>query len=289
MRIADSSLGTPVVGIVGTESKDSQGEILDVAGADIEELKSGRGVWNSDHRNGFADVVGRIIDAKKIFGPEDCDNERERAFYEKVKAPIILASGYLFDRDGDHRAAKAVGAILRNQSRVGSALQMKASVEGGVIERGEKDKHILKRTKIQRVALTFSPANTSTLIETTALLKSATEKWETDLIKSLIPYAVDNVPCFREISDTATLLSICEKARKIKTLTKALSIGFEIPTVNSTGMNALMAPKISNSFNYISCGDCGKEQIFHKNQVKCRNCKKSFSFDGILDALKHKI
>jgi hypothetical protein len=282
IKIADLRLGTPVMGIVATEIKDSQGEILDVRGADISDLQEGKGVWNSDHRNGFQDVVGRVLDAKKIFGPDDCANEKERELYDKVKSPLIIASGYLFDQDGDHRAAKAVAAILKNQARADSPLKLKASVEGGVIKRDDHDKNILKQTKVQRVALTFSPANSTTLIETPLLIKSAPQEWELDLIKSLKPVEGE-VPCFTDITKAMDLAKIKEKVGKIQTLVKAMSVGFDIPGPNSVGLPALMS---NNIIKYATCGECGKDQVFHKNQIKCRGCKKNFPFDQLAELSK---
>ena len=228
-RISD--YGTPIDGVVAAQVLDSQGEILDVKGADISELEAGKGVWNSDHRNAFPDVVGRIVHARKIFGPEDCEDDRQKYFWNQFKSPIIYAKGYLFDKDGEHRAAQAVSAILRNQSRTDSPLKMKASVEGGIIERGKTNTNILKRTKITKVALTLTPANHSTLIETSELAKSS-RPGDAALISEYVHFAKDSVPAFVENPADR----IAYKVEKIASLTKALVSGLKKNTTNDEAL-----------------------------------------------------
>ena len=282
MKLPDAKLGLPIWGIVGSEKRDIQGEILDVSGADISDLQSGLGVWNSDHRNGFHDVVGRVTDAKKIFGPEDCKDEMELQFWNKVKAPLILASGYLYDQDGEHRGAQAVSAILRNQMRADSPLKLRASVEGGVVERGEKDSRILKRTKISRVALTFQPANNTTLIETPALTKSISKKDE-ELIKSLVPFISEDVPSFIDIADEIMVNRIQQNIKTIHLLSKALTAGYGggSPTSQTGGLVLQSEGPVKREFSYVSCPECGKDQVHHAYQTKCRHCSKAFPFETL--------
>jgi ribosomal protein S27E len=276
----DKDLGTPIDGIVASELRDSQGESLSVVGADISELEAGRGYWNSDHRNAFPDVVGRITKAKKIFTESDCEDDRQRHYWQKVKSPFIYAAGYVFDKDGEHRAAQAVAAILRNQSRADSPLKLKASVEGGVLERGKEDPRTLKRTKITKVALTFSPSNAGTLIESPRLMKSAAPSSDRELLESLIPMARLEVPTFIEAPE----YKIRTKFEKINSLMKALIAGYGGGTpISATGGQVLQTESLDSgkSFRYIDCEHCGKEQPYLKYQVKCRNCGKSFAFDSL--------
>ena len=220
----DRNLGAPIDGVVASEIRDTQGEVLDVKGADISDLVSGKGYWNSDHRNNFTDIVGRITFAKKIFNIDDCENDRQRYFYNKLKSPIIYASGYIFDQDGEHENAKAVAAILRNQARTDSPLKLKASVEGGVIERGKDTRH-LKRTKISRVALTFVPANQNTLIETPQLQKNAIPG-DMELVKSLVPFAKMDAPSFIEVAGAlSSIESLRKRIEQINGMAKALTAG----------------------------------------------------------------
>lgn len=205
---------------IGSELKDSQGETLSVEGADISDLQSGNGRWNDNHGKGFFNSLGRVTFAKKIFGPEDIEDERQQYYWDKVKSPYIYAKGYLFNDDDDHYNAKAAAAILKNLNKTDAPLKIKASVEGGVVSRGVKDPSYLARTKIHSVALTFTPANNATLVEPLSLKKSDTSFEESELIKSVIPLAKNNVPSFIDISNELRLLKIKDNVYKINSLVK---------------------------------------------------------------------
>lgn len=277
-------------GILGSQLRDTQGEILDIKGCDISELEAGRGYVNDGHSNKLPDILGRITRAKKVFGPEDCETERERFYWNKIKAPFIFGEGILFDDEGEHRSAKAAAAILRHQHKHDPALVLKASVEGGIIERGDKDERLLKRTKLKGVAFTYSPANNATLIQGLDLKKSSS--WEADepLIKSLIPLAQTNVPSFIEVADAISEVKIRRNIEKIAELTKALTAGYGggSPT-EATGGQVLQSEAFdtkpidtkSGGFKYITCSECGKEQPYVKFQVRCRKCSKAFPMDTL--------
>lgn len=182
-----------------SQLRDTQGEMLNVEGADITELELGKGRLNDNHGKGFFNCLGKVTTAKKIFKAEDCDDDRQRYYWEKVKSPYIYVRGVLFD-DEDHPNAKAAAAILRNIHKTDCPLKVKASVEGGVVSRGISDPALLARTKIHSVALTFVPANQATLVEPLNLEKSEVDA-EADmiLIKSVLHLAETNVPSFRHI------------------------------------------------------------------------------------------
>lgn len=210
----------------GSELKDTQGETLSIEGADISELQAGRGRLNDDHGKGFFNSLGKITEAKKIFKSEDCDNERHRYYWEKIKAPYIYVAGELYNNE-DHPNAKAAAAILRNIHREDVPLKLRASVEGGVISRGISDPTRLAQTKIHSVALTFTPANNATLVEPLNLDKSS-QNWEADqqLIKSVMHLAETNIPSFRHIERHASANTIIENINKIQELAK--TVGLEI-------------------------------------------------------------
>ena len=182
-----------------SQLRDTQGEMLNVEGADITELELGKGRLNDNHGKGFFNCLGKVTAAKKIFKAEDCDDDRQRYYWEKVKSPYIYVKGVLFD-DEDHPNAKAAAAILRNIHKTDCPLKIKASVEGGVVSRGLSDPALLARTKIHSIALTFVPANQATLVEPLNLDKSEVDA-DADfiLIKSVLHLAETNVPSFRHI------------------------------------------------------------------------------------------
>jgi len=214
--------------IAGSQLRDTQGEMLSVEGADISELEAGKGRLNDNHGKGFFNSIGRITGAKKIFKRDDCENERQEYYWDKVKAPYIYVKGYLYD-DEDHPNARAAAAILRNIHKADTPLQLKASVEGGVLSRGISDSSLLARTKIHSVALTFTPANNNTLIEPISLNKSEiNEVADMLLIKSVLHLAETNVPSFRHIVRDASATKVQNNLYKLVDLMKELGIEGDI-------------------------------------------------------------
>lgn len=212
----------------GSQLRDTQGEMLSVEGADISELLAGRGRINADHGKGFYNCLGTITGAKKIFKREDCENQRQEYYWDKIKAPYVYVKARLFD-DEDHSHAKAAAAIIRNIHKTDLPLKMKASVEGGVLARGISDPSLLARTKIHSVALTFVPANNATLVEPLNLDKSATdEAADMELIKSVIHLAQTNVPSFRHITRDASATKVQNNLLKLVDLMKDLGIEGDI-------------------------------------------------------------
>lgn len=214
--------------IAGSQLRDTQGEMLSVEGADISELQAGRGRINDNHGKGFFNSIGKVLGAKKILKKEDCQNERHEYYWNKVKAPYIYVEAELYD-DEDHPNARAAAAILRNIHKTDAPLQLKASVEGGVIARGVADSSLLARTKIHSVALTFTPANNNTLVEPVSLDKShIDEAADMLLIKSVLHLAETNVPSFRHIVRDASATKVQNNLLKMVELMKELGIEGEI-------------------------------------------------------------
>lgn len=292
--------------------------MLDVGGADISELEAGRGRINDNHGKGFFNCLGKVISAKKIFKAEDCEDDRQRYYWEKVKSPYVYVKARLFN-DEDHPNAKAAAAILRNIHKTDCPLKVKASVEGGVVARGIKDPSLLARTKIHSVALTFVPANQATLVEPLNLSKSDVDvEADMTLIKSVLHLAQTNVPSFRHITRAASAEKIEQNINKIMTalgseapanlkeelikaslerkiaeniiniheLGKALTAGYGgagAPT-SMTGGSVLQSESQEigpKGLKFITCDDCGDEQVYGKFQVKCRKCNKAFSMNKL--------
>lgn len=228
----------------GSQLRDTQGEMLSVEGADISDLEAGKGRWNDNHGKGFFNSVGRITAARKIFKEEDCQDERQKYYWNKVKAPYIYVKGYLYD-DEDHPNAKAAAAILRNVHKADCPLKLKASVEGGVISRGISDPSLLASTKIHSVALTFTPANIATLVEPLSLGKSHDAEADMELIKSVMHLAETNVPSFRHIARDASASKVRTNIEKIAELMKGESC-IDVPTKQEILQYALEA-KIQNN------------------------------------------
>ena len=76
-------------GVFASEALDSSGEVLDVKGADISTMQEGNGFCNYEHNGADGkgngnEIVGKIVYVKKIFTPEDCEDERQHLLYVLV-------------------------------------------------------------------------------------------------------------------------------------------------------------------------------------------------------------
>ncbi len=246
----------------GSQLRDTQGEMLSVEGADISDLEAGKGRWNDNHGKGFFNSIGRITGAKKIFKAEDCEDDRQRYYWDKVKAPYIYVKGYLYS-DEDHPNAKAAAAILRNIHKSDTPLKLKASVEGGVVARGISDPALLARTKIHSVALTFTPANNATLVEPLTMEKSMDEAADLELMKSVMHLAETDIPSFRHIARDASAGRVRANLERIVELMKG-DDSIDIPTKQEILQYALEAKIQTNVAKIHEM----VEQIRHENMEK---------------------
>lgn len=145
-------------GVAASEHVDKSGEIFEVAGADISSLPK-TGFLNYEHKdqnNGgsFVSLVGRCVKAKKIFEKKDCENARERMYWEALEVPFVYVIVRLFG--DDHPNAAAAAAIMRDQARHDEDQILRFSIEGTTVERkGNR----LVRTLCRHIALTKAPCN----------------------------------------------------------------------------------------------------------------------------------
>lgn len=179
---------TIIEGVASTEKRDQQGEVLDINGADISTLEEGRGFVNSDHSGRFEHLVGRVLQARKIHGLEDCETPTQVKYYQNLKKPFLWTKLELWDGHG-HKEADAIGSIYKFYQDKGEEAPIKLSVEGKTLERGKDG--VLKRTMIKGVAITVHPANRATRTDVVGIVKSmgaheALVKSETDTVPGFI-------------------------------------------------------------------------------------------------------
>jgi hypothetical protein len=157
-------MGMILDGIGTSEAIDSSGELLELKGLDISDLVEGRGVLNTEHRGddapgySYLDIIGRVIYAKKLYKRDDCENDRQRKYWDEVKLPYLYIKVELFDsaEDGDHAAAKAAAAMIRHYTRRGLNVLIRYSIEGSTLVMEDKT---IKAAIARRVAATIKPAN----------------------------------------------------------------------------------------------------------------------------------
>jgi GNAT superfamily N-acetyltransferase len=158
-------MGTRLHGIAASEHLDTSGERINVAGMDISSLPLD-GVLNWEHEGGEegkkvpSQIVGKILDAKKIFSEEDCENTYHLMFWKRCLKPFVYIIGELMDDEG-HVGAMDVAAMLRydekNKDKPGHERKMvNFSIEGAKLKKEGMDVH---RAVARKVTITVHPCN----------------------------------------------------------------------------------------------------------------------------------
>lgn len=210
--MGDLKKSTIIEGIASTQARDSQGETLDLDGADISALLDGRGFVNSDHSGRFEHLVGRIIDAKKIYSITDCETPTQVKYMTAAQRPFLWTKMELWDGHG-HKEADAIGSIYNFFRTKGEEPPVKLSVEGKTIERGKNG--VLKRTEIRGVAITVHPANRTTKTDVVGIVKSLGAS------ESLVKSETDIVPIFIEQKGQESLERILDLVMTARELIKS--------------------------------------------------------------------
>jgi GGDEF domain-containing protein len=145
-------------GVLGSEAIDSSGEVLDVAGADISDVEKGTCLLNWEHTPGdksATTLVGIVLKAKKIYKRDDCENDRQRRYWDEIKLPYIYGVCRLYDGAG-HEEAKRIAAIIRDHAANNEPIVCRYSVEGATLK---KEDNRLAESVVRRVAVTVKPCN----------------------------------------------------------------------------------------------------------------------------------
>lgn len=163
---------TYIHGIGSSQAIDTAGEIVDLAGLDCSSLVGG--AFNWEHKSDVpAQIVGKILEYKKIFSEADCDNDNHKYFWDKCKTPFLYVMGRLFDDKKD--SAKECAALFMDdaehpeeQPMVGLSIEGSKISKKGIIV----DKSIARKTTITNV-----PANKTCVAE---IVKNPDVKADTD-------------------------------------------------------------------------------------------------------------
>lgn len=90
-----------------------------------------------------------------------------------------------------------------------------------------------------------------------------------------------------ELIHQAVEQKISDNIVKINNLIKALTAGYggAGSPGNMTGGSVIQTESLDDGrkgFKYITCNECGKEGVYMKHQVKCRECNHSYSLEKLL-------
>lgn len=176
MSKSDKKCGTFIHGIATSQALDSSGERIIIDGVDISSLVDGNGgVFNYEHKSDTSSqIVGKILEAKKILKRSDCTNDDHRYFWDKIKIPFVYVSGELFDAV-DHSGAKDVAAMLqydeKNKDKKRQLINF--SIEGSRLEKRGSE---ITKCIARKVTITLTPCNHTAYAE----MKSAKQDGNED-------------------------------------------------------------------------------------------------------------
>ncbi len=188
-----------VAGLASTQDTDQQGEIVFQKGIDLSPIDAKKGYFNFDHLKGPENLIGTIEGYK----------QSDKGLY---------VHGKLFK---NHDRAKAVYQIMSSLSEKDTG-RVGLSVEGQILERDPINPRLIKKCRIDKVAVTLNPVNQNTYAD---LIKSMSDNKSTidfNLIEdnySEKPNAIPQVPVV-----DPKLFSVDQVVEIVK---KALSIGAE--------------------------------------------------------------
>ncbi len=168
-------MSTFVHGVASCSAIDTSGEVVAIEGLDITSLAR-TGTINWEHNMGRdatgksiainlpAQVIGKILKAKKIFNQKDCSDEHETHFWNKTKLPFVYIVAELLD-DYTASAKECAGQLKYSQANPSLQGILGFSVEGSEIPGTRVNKMLITRSIARKVTLTVAPANKACVAE----------------------------------------------------------------------------------------------------------------------------
>lgn len=214
---------TYIDGIASSQAIDTAGEVVDLKGLDCSSLLGAALNW--EHKSDTpAQVVGKILEFKKIFDEKDCENERQLYYWHKCGIPYLYILGRLFDDKKD--SSKEAAALFLDDAQNPSEPKMVGfSVEGSKIP-GAKEGMVLTRSIARKVTITTMPANKTCVAE--MIPSPHTKK---DDFESIFKTESTQVEFFNPNSNLLELLQKKEenmdKSEELADLHKALPSGWK--------------------------------------------------------------
>lgn len=248
-------------GIFASQTIDTSGEELDIAGCDISSIKAGEGVLNVEHVNPgikteqegkgtstFNTIIGHIIYVKKIYKESDCSNKRERMYWEKVKVPFIYGQVELFDQE-KHPGAMAAAAMIRYYAKRKMPVLIRFSIEGHTLK---KEGNRIVRSMARAVAATIKPCNRSAV--SSVLEDPEIKVPEKPILKSELGSYESEFSLF-------TVSGISELKKNLETLQS-------LKKTLTAGGGEGVAPGSQVGFSSLVKEDLEKKKKFYKSQIQ---------------------
>jgi hypothetical protein len=244
----------PIYGILATQTPDRVGEVLNIEGADISELKYVNDEHSSD--NCFT-ILGSCTLSKKIFSEQDCLSEFEHKCWTRVRKPFIYMEGAL--ATPEHPNAAAAEGLIRYAQQV-PGFPVGLSVEGATLERRGKE---LLKTKIIAASITVKPCNTECLV----FPKINLQKSFVELPERYKGVKPGRKSFYEMPTEDARLLSKSLFLKDVNTLMKS--------------------GEPLDSATVLKCWNCGEAKLFmrHRPPNRCVACQEPFTISDIFKAV----
>ena len=151
---------TYIDGIASSQAIDTAGEIVDIMGLDCSSLLGA--AFNFEHKSDVpAQIVGKVLEFKKIFSEQDCESDRQKYYWEKVNMPFLYVLGRLFDDKKE--SSKEIAALFRDDAENPTEPKMVGfSIEGAKVN---KEGMTITRSIARKVTITNMPANKTCIAE----------------------------------------------------------------------------------------------------------------------------
>jgi hypothetical protein len=260
-------MATFIDGIAASENIDSSGERIQIQGMDISSLAVD-GVFTYEHEAATDEkgkkitvkmpeqTVGKILKAKKIFGEQDCEDERELYFWKKCQTAYIYIMGELFD-DYTDAARDLAGKFRYDSDRMdqNERTVMNFSIEGAYIA---KEGIEVTRSVARKCTITVLPCNKAARAEMVPAQSSGSGKnnidalFKTETIEIELFKTEPKTLTFHEPKDDmqkhADTLGIEPMKKNVIPFKKPLTSAPGVPTTPApTGQS--LAPKLPGATN----------------------------------------
>ena len=209
---------TYIHGIGSSTAIDTSSEIVDLAGLDCSSLVGGPFSW--EHKNDQPNqLVGKILEYKKIFSEKDCEKDEHRYFWDKCKVPYLYVMGRLFD-DKKDSSRECAALFLDDAEHPDEHPMVGFSVEGSKIS---KVGMVVDKSIARRITVTNCPANKTCVAE---MVKNPDLKQESD---------TDSI--FK--SEPSHTIELFTKAEPLNKAITGHEKGVHLPTLANPGQSVM--------------------------------------------------
>lgn len=252
-------MGLKIYGIAAAQNPDKDGQTIIIKNMDTSKLR----YINDEHGDKMFDFIGGISYYKKIYGEQDCENEKQVRCWNSAKVPLLYVEGELADDEGHPNAEAAAAMVKFTSKNPHYPLQLGFSIEGGIVEKAGEKENILSKTIGTGATITVKPCNPKCLLFP-----------ELDLMKSDVAVALPE-----------------KYVAQLKAAPARPSIK-ELPIVHVHSKVMELKKSIDDymgGFTSMKCHSCGNAMRFFKSTKDmpnhCQKCGNSFRLSDIWSAL----